>query len=52
MTGEIGTSIASNDAAMVFAAVELSLATWLVGIATPSSRTVSRHQVKGGDIAD
>jgi len=31
--------------------LELSLNTWLVGVGAPQRRTVSRYQVKGGDLA-
>lgn len=51
MTAEITVPAAGTEFATVSAAVELSLASWLVGIGRPERRTVSRHQVEGGDVA-
>lgn len=52
MVAEVDMPRTESPVAMVFAAVELSFNTWLIGIGTPDSRTVSRHQVKGGDLRE
>jgi transposase len=43
-------SVAGDEFASIFVALELSRSKWLVGVGTPRKWAVHRHEVEGGDL--
>ena len=50
MTGSICEHVTDVDSAKIFAAIELSKASWLVALHLPSHDKISVFQVPGGDV--
>jgi transposase len=50
MTGSICENVTDVDSAKIFAAIELSKASWLVALHLPSHEKISVFQVPGGDV--